>query len=241
MKNRRIGVSQSGIVENINQIGLREHLRWCDKGYQELKTWDQVYSDWLCVRKSIKLTTVKPSGTVSLLPGKTPGIHYPHSEHYIRRIRISKNSDLGAVMRDAGYNVEPDTYEREHTLVVDFPVHEPNFKKRKEDVSMWEQLELAALMQSEWADNSVSITVTVKPMEGKDLARALEMFETRLKSVSFLPLRDHQYEQAPYEEVDKATFDELSSGLKKPKFKTFEVKEATFCDGDSCEYKPPGA
>ena len=106
---------------------------------------------------------------------------------------------------------------------------------------MWEQMELAALMQAEWADNSVSITVTVKPEEGKDLARALEMFETRLKSISFLPLNDHQYQQAPYEEVDKPQFNELSSGLKKPKFKTFEVKEATFCDGDSCEYKPPGA
>lgn len=241
LKNRRIGVSQSGIVENINSIGLREHLRWCDKGYQELRAWDQVYSDWLCVRKSIKLTTVKPSGTVSLLPGKTPGIHYPHSEYYIRRIRVSKNSDLVGVMREAGYNVDADRYERDHTMVVEFPIHEPNFVKRKVDVSLWEQLELAALMQSEWADNSVSITVTVAPEEGKDLARALEMFETRLKSVSFLPLHDHQYEQAPYEEIDKATFDKLSSGLKKPKFKTFEIKEATFCDGDSCEYKPPGA
>jgi adenosylcobalamin-dependent ribonucleoside-triphosphate reductase len=240
MKNRRIGVSQSGIVENINQVGLREHLRWCDKGYQDLKTWDQVYSDWLCVRKSIKLTTVKPSGTVSLLPGKTPGIHYPHSERYLRRIRISKNSDLGDVMRDAGYNVEPDTYEREHTLVVEFPVHEPNFKKRKEDVSMCEQLELAALMQSEWADNSVSITVTVKPDEGKDLARALEMFETRLKSVSFLPLNDHSYQQAPYEEITAEQFGEISKGLKKPKFKTFESKEATFCDAEgACEWRPP--
>lgn len=241
MKNRRIGVSQSGIVENINQVGLREHLRWCDKGYQDLKTWDQVYSDWLCVRKSIKLTTVKPSGTVSLLPGKTPGIHYPHSAHYLRRIRVSRNSDLVQTMREAGYRVEPDVYEKDHTMVIEFPVHEPNFKKRKEDVSMWEQLELARLMQSEWADNSVSITVTVKPDECKDLARALEMFETSLKSVSFLPLRGHQYEQAPYEEISEARYNELCSGLKKPKFKTFEVKEASFCDGDACEYKPPGA
>lgn len=239
MKNRRIGVSQSGIVENVSQIGLREHLRWSDKGYGELRNWDQIYSDWLCIRKSIKLTTVKPSGTVSLLPGKTPGIHHPHSEYYIRRIRISKNSDLVQSMLEAGYKVVPDAYERDHTMVVEFPVHEPNFSKRKEDVSMWEQAELAALMQSEWADNSVSITITVKPEEGKDLSRLLEMFETRLKSVSFLPISDHQYEQAPYEAIDKETYNKLSSGLKKPKFKTFESKEAQFCDGDYCEYTPP--
>jgi hypothetical protein len=144
-------------------------------------------------------------------------------------------------MREAGYIVEPDVYEKDHTMVVEFPIHEPNFQKRKEDVSMWEQLELAALMQSEWADNSVSITVTVKPEEAKDLARAMEMFETRLKSVSFLPLNDHQYKQAPYEEITEKSYNELSEGLKKPKFKTFEAKEATFCDGDACEYKPPGA
>lgn len=239
MKNRRIGVSQSGIVENINKIGYREHLRWCDVGYQELKKWDQIYSDWLCVRKSIKLTTVKPSGTVSLLPGKTPGIHYPHSEYYIRRMRVSRNSDLVQAMLDAGYSVVPDVYEKEHTMVIEFPVHEPNFSKRKADVSMWEQLELAAAMQSEWADNSVSITVTVKPDEVQDLPRALEMFETKLKSVSFLPLADHKYEQAPYEEIGKDRYNELYSVLRKPKFKTFEAKEAQFCDADVCEYKPP--
>lgn len=241
MKNRRIGVSQSGIVENVNRIGMRKHLEWCDKGYREISSWDQVYSDWLCIRKSIKLTTVKPSGTVSLLPGKTPGIHHPHSEFYIRRIRVSKNSDLVQTMRDAGYPVIPDVYEKDHTMVVEFPVHEPNFSRRKEDVSMWEQLEFAAAMQSEWADNSVSITVTFNKAEAKDLARALEMFETRLKSVSFLPLDDHQYEQAPYEAIDKATYDKLSSGLKKPKFKGMESKEAQFCDGDVCEWKPPAA
>lgn len=240
MKNRRIGVSQSGIVENINKIGLRKHLDWCNRGYQELRSWDQIYSDWLCVRKSIKLTTVKPSGTVSLLPGKNPGIHHPHSKFYIRRIRISKNSDLVDVMREAGYNVVPDAYERDHTMVVEFPVCERNFTKGKEAVSLWEQLEFAALMQSEWADNSVSVTVTVRPEEAKDLPRALEMFETRLKSVSFLPLHDHKYKQAPYEEIDEKSYNSMKEPLKKPKFKTFESKEAQFCDAEgACEWKPP--
>ena len=63
----------------------------------------------------------------------------------------------------------------------------------------------------------------------------------RMRYVANGRFNDHGYEQAPYEAIDKSKFDELSSGLKKPKFKTFEVKEATFCDGDSCEYKPPGA
>ena len=239
MKNRRIGVSQSGIIENVNRIGLRNHFLWCDSGYKELQRWDQIYSDWLCIRKSIKLTTVKPSGTVSLLPGKTPGIHFPHSSHYIRRIRLSKNSDLVQTMRDAGYVATADAYEPDHTMVIEFPVSEPHFTKRKADVSMWEQLALAAGMQYWWADNSVSITVTVHPEEMKDLPRALELYEGKLKSVSFLPLQDHKYEQAPYEEITKKEYDKRRAGLSKPKFKTFETKEAQFCDAEACEWRPP--
>jgi adenosylcobalamin-dependent ribonucleoside-triphosphate reductase len=240
MKNRRIGISQSGIVENINKIGLRAHLNWCDKGYQELRKWDQVYSDWLCIRKSIKLTTVKPSGTNSLLAGKTPGIHYPHSEYYIRRIRISKNSTLVQSMIEAGYKVVPDEYERDHTMVIEFPVHEPNFVRRKADVSFWEQLELVALLQSEWADNAVSATITIKPEEGKEVATALEMFETRLKSISFLPLKEHQYTQAPYEEITAEQYIERNKGLKKPKLNISNEDEGKdidkFCDGGGlCE------
>jgi ribonucleotide reductase alpha subunit len=86
MRNRRIGISQSGIVENVNKIGPREHLNWCEAGYQRIKELDLLYSEWLCIPNSKKLTTVKPSGTVSLLPGTTPGIHFPHSEYYIRRL-----------------------------------------------------------------------------------------------------------------------------------------------------------
>jgi len=62
MRNRRIGTSQTGVIENIQKLGFREHIRWCDEGYGELKKWDTIYSDWLCVPRSIKLSTVKPSG-----------------------------------------------------------------------------------------------------------------------------------------------------------------------------------
>ena len=89
-----MGVSQTGIIEAFVKNGRRTVLEWCKKGYDYLQSLDEQYSGWLCIPRSIKITTVKPSGTVSLLPGVPPGIHYPHSEYYIRRIRISKNSDL---------------------------------------------------------------------------------------------------------------------------------------------------
>jgi len=146
-RNRRIGLSQSGIIENINRIGFRNHINWCEAGYQEVKKYDEIYSDWFCVPKSIKMTTVKPSGTVSLLPGVTPGIHHPHSEYYIRRIRVSETSNLWEQYAEAGYVVEDDKY-ADLTKVIQFPVHEPHFARRKDEVSIWEQFELAAAMQA---------------------------------------------------------------------------------------------
>ncbi|MBD3260538.1 MAG: fused protease/ribonucleoside-triphosphate reductase [Candidatus Altiarchaeales archaeon] len=240
LRNRRIGLSQTGIVENINRVGLREHLRWCDLGYKEVRHWDKIYSDWLCVPESIKVTSVKPSGTVSLLPGVTPGIHFPHSEYYIRRVRVGSNSPLWGIMKEAGYPVEPDKMQPDYTMIVSFPVHEDHFDRRKSEVSMWEQFELAAQIQAYWADNQVSVTITIKPEESQDLPRALSMYESRLKSVSFLPLTDHQYEQAPYEEITESEYKKLHSKLKKVRLNPVDEEDRVvdkFCDGDTCEIK----
>ena len=239
MRNRRIGISQTGIIENVNKIGLQNHLDWCADGYERIKELDRQYSEWLCIPNSRKLTTVKPSGTVSLLPGVTPGIHFPHSKYYIRRIRVSKNSNLWKVMKDAGYKVEPDKNQPDYTMIVEFPVNESNFDRKKEDVTLWEQMELAAQMQAYWSDNSVSITVTFKPEEKNDLPKALSLYSSRMKSVSFLPLTDHKYEQAPYEEISEKSYEKRSAGLKKPKLSSALDEEdkiiERFCDGEICE------
>lgn len=237
-RNRRIGLSQSGIIEQIVKVGFRNHIDWCEEGYQKIQHWDQVYSDWFCVPRSIKTTTVKPSGTVSLLPGTTPGIHFPHSEYYIRRIRLNKTSDMVGKMRDAGYEVEPDFYEKDHTVVVSFPIHEPHFDRSKDEVSIWEQFELAAALQAKWSDNQVSITITIPPHESNQLPRALAMYEKRLKAVSFLPLRgDEVYKQAPYEKITKEQYEKMAAKIKPLKLDVTEVKdrvEERFCDGDQC-------
>ena len=187
--------------------------------------------------ESIKKTTVKPSGSVSLLPGVTPGVHYPHSEYYIRRIRIARTSHLCKAMTDAGYDVVPDLKLGASTMVVSFPVHEPNFSKRKDDVSMFEQLELASQLQYYWSDNQVSVTVTLH--EGEDVAEALSMYDTRLKSVSFLPYRDHGYDQAPYEEIGLEEYEDMVAGLKRPKLNIGLEDEGKvlekFCESEVCE------
>jgi len=176
--------------------------------------------------------------TVSLLPGVPPGIHYPHSKYYIRRIRISKNSDLITPIRKAGYTIEDDKYSH-NSYVIEFPVHEKNFDRSKKDVSIWEQAENAADYQKYWSDNQVSITITFKPEEATEVKRVLECYEDKLKSVSFLPIKEHGYEQAPYEEITKEKYEEMIS-----KIQPLDLDETSdraigeqFCDSDSCQIK----
>lgn len=161
MRNRRIGTSMSGVIQAINKVGRRDFLSWCDQGYGYLKSLDRIYSDWLCVPLSIKITSNKPSGTVSLLAGATPGIHYPHSQYYVRNVRVQGTSPLIEMCRAAGYQVEPDTYAPD-TFVVSFPVEEKHFVKCKDDVTIWEQFANAAALQRYWADNQVSATITFR-------------------------------------------------------------------------------
>ena len=236
LKNRRIGLSQSGVIQAFGKHGRREMLKWCDSAYDYVQELDKEYSDWLCIPRSVRTTSIKPSGSVSLLNGSTPGIHYPEAEFYIRRIRFSERSDILKAIIDAGYDVEKDAYSP-NTMVASFPVHEPYFIKGKKDVSMWEQLEIAAAYQNYWADNSVSVTVTFKEEEADDIKTALEMYETRLKAVSFLKYHETGYVQAPYEPISEEQYNEMSAGITPiQKVDTREEASGTkFCDGDSCE------
>ena len=236
LKNRRIGLSQSGVIQAFNKHTRRGILRWCDDAYEHVNDLDKEYSDWLCIPRSVRMTSIKPSGTVSLLNGSTPGIHFPENEFYIRRIRFSKNSDLIEPLRQAGYNIEEDRYSP-NTYCVEFPVKEPYFVKGKKDVSMWEQLELAAQYQHYWADNSVSITVTFKEEEANQIKDALELYESRLKAVSFLRYQETGYEQAPYEPISEDQYNEMVS--KVTPLQRIDTSEeglgSKYCTNDTCE------
>jgi ribonucleoside-triphosphate reductase len=236
LKNRRIGLSQSGVIQSFNKFGRRTMFQWCDEAYKHVGELDKEYSDWLCVPRSVRMTSIKPSGTVSLLNGSTPGIHYPEDEYYIRRIRFASTSDILPTLEKAGYKIEKDSYSP-NTMCVEFPVHEPFFKKGKREISMWEQLEIAAQYQYYWADNSVSITVTFHPNEAEEIKDALEMYEARLKAVSFLRYQETGYEQAPYEPIKKEEYEEMIKNV--TPVQKIETNEggvgSKYCSNDNCE------
>lgn len=235
MRNRRIGVGMSGIVQHIDRFGKMGLKTWADQGYKRIREWDKLYSEWLCVREAIRVTTVKPSGTVSLLCGATPGIHFDHSEYYIRNVRIPKLSPMLQPCIDAGYPVEPCAYQP-GSMVVSFPVQSENFSRSKDQVSIWEQIGLVALMQTYWSDNSVSSTVTFNKSEAKEIPAVLSAYDDELKSVSFLPLSDHGYEQAPYITITQEQYEDMTSKITPLSVVDGHEVEEKFCDGDTCGF-----
>lgn len=237
LRNRRIGVSQSGIVQAVEKLGLDQYRTWCDEGYKKLKHYDQVYSDWLAVPRSIKLTTVKPSGSVSILAGATPGVHWPISEYYIRRMRMGVGTELAVKLEALGYHVEPDVKNPKTTVVVEFPVHVEGISNSEKDVSVWQKYHLAAFMQHWWADNAVSCTITFNPeTEYDQIVPILEHGQYTAKSLSFLPLADQgTYAQMPYEPITEEQYLDAIMGLKDKELDIHEdAADSRFCDSDTC-------
>ncbi|MFP4177063.1 MAG: fused protease/ribonucleoside-triphosphate reductase [Candidatus Brocadiia bacterium] len=240
-QNRRIGCSMSGIVQAINRHGEKAFFRWCDRGYEYVQHLDQEYSQWLKVPRSLKTTSVKPSGTVSLLAGATPGIHFAHAPFYVRRVRVGDNHPLAEMCEDAGYRVEPDIY-ADNTSVIQFPVHVPGVKRAREDVGVAEKLRLAARMQWHWSDNQVSCTADFDPdEESKSIPSLLETYENHLKSIVFLPSRRHGYRQLPYETITEEEYRRQLSTIEPIRGELGHENrlEAGFCDGQACEGNRP--
>jgi ribonucleoside-triphosphate reductase len=239
LRNRRIGLSQSGIEQAKAKFGTSNYYRdFCDKAYAVVSKWDKAYSRWFCVPESKRKSSVKPSGTVSLMAGAFPGVHCAHSEYYLRTVRLAKNSPLLTSLRRANYRIE-DSVSDPYTAVVYFPINEKNFRKSKSDITMWEQLNNAAMMQRYWADNSVSVTISFHEHEAADIPEALEMYRDKLKAVSFLPFTEHGYEQPPYGTINKEEYDKYASTLGVLSFvKAISNEDRAadkFCQGEACE------
>lgn len=241
-RNRRIGCSVSGLAHFAEMYGWTDLRAWLDSGYEYIQMLDTKYSEWLGCRQSIKTTSVKPSGTVSLLFGVTPGVHWPTADVYIRRMRLASNDPLLDALREAGYLTEPDVMDPVHSVVVELPTVGPEVRTERE-VSMWEKTALAILAQRYWADNQVSVTVTFKEDEKTQIGALLRSIDGQLKSVSMLPLLEvgGAYKQMPYERIALEEWDKQVEKVKRIdwteyyKGKSFDAEGEKFCSNDTCE------
>jgi ribonucleotide reductase alpha subunit len=213
--------------------------------YVWLRQYDKDYSAKHNFPTSIKLTTVKPSGTLSLLAGVTPGVHpNPAGPFYIRRIRISSQSPLVEVCRQHGYHIEYqrkfDGSEDKSTMVISFPCKLPATTPVAADYDWKTQMDMVRRMQAEWSDNSVSCTVYYKKEDIEDIKKYLkEHFRHEMKTVSFLLYHGHGFDQAPYETITEDQYNEMVKNIKP--ITSVEVKESEMelaeCEGGACPVK----
>jgi adenosylcobalamin-dependent ribonucleoside-triphosphate reductase len=243
-RNRRIGTSISGVANFADNKGLHILRDWMDEGYAVVKGYDQTYSEWLGIRESIKMTTVKPSGTVSILAGESPGVHWTAGgKFFLRAIRFANNDPMLPLFKMAQYRIEPASESPETTSVVFFPIKSDAARSEK-DVSIYEKMALAAQAQRYWSDNSVSVTVTFDvEKESEAVGTALHMYDGQLKTVSFLPMGNHVYPQMPYTQITEEEYLEYSMILFSIDFTGVYAGMASdaigeaYCTTDACEIK----
>jgi ribonucleoside-triphosphate reductase len=261
-KNRRIGVSISGIAQwsslksnnnsntsdqstqsntstqsgwgDMNYTRMTKYLR---NGYNIVKEYNVKLSNIAGVPPSIRVTTIKPSGSISLLVGCTSGVHYPVSRYAIRRMRIGKDSPLVKPMIEAGIHSEPDKYS-DNTLVFSFAIDHGDVRPC-EEVSPWEQFSIVAMLQRCYADNCVSATIYFdKVKDANDIEKMLAMYIPVLKSVSMLPHSGHGYEQAPYEPITREAYEAMVKTYTIPNFSSISKNVpigVRYCTNDTCE------
>ena len=195
-----------------------EKINWLSEVYSYLKDYDKKYSKEKNWNNSIRLTTVQPSGTLSLLAGVTPGIHPAFAQYYIRRVRFSSVDPLVALCRKKGYKVVWDVGidgREDHTkYVVEFPCESPEGSVLAKNMTAIDQLEWVKKMQTIWADNAVSVTVYYKKEELPDIKQWLSKnYNNGIKSVSFLLHVEHNFLLPPYEEITKDEYSKILSKL----------------------------
>jgi ribonucleotide reductase alpha subunit len=234
-KNYRLGLGITGICQSFDK------LEWLDDCYKELREFDKEWSKEKGYPRSIKLSTTKPSGTLSILSGSTPGVHPAYAKYYIRRIRMSSDDKLVEYCKNLGYRVEyllnlDKTVDR-NTVVIEFPCFAGEKVVTAKEMTAIQQLELLKKIQTIWSDNAVSCTIYYKKEELSEIKKWMkENYENSIKSVSFLLHSDHGFSQPPYEEISKEKYEELIKGLKPIKPFNLEGKELENmeCSAGSC-------
>lgn len=243
-RNRRIGVSMSGVADWMGKVSAAEMTRTMRRAYSALVKVNADLAEEAGVRPAIRVSTSKPGGTTALLPGVSPGGHFALFEHYIRRKRVAVNSPVHRLLVEAGYPHEKDSYANA-TDVFEFPISQPGVRTQTQ-AGMHEQALQAVMLQREHSDNAVSYTITFDKQEGERLGNMLAQVAPMLKSVSCLPREEHGYKQPPYEPITREEFERRAAAVRPIDWAAFAeargdaVEADKFCSSGVCEVKSRG-
>ena len=207
---RLLGVSLTGIMDHpvLNgsdgELALKDWLGGLR--YEAVKT-NMIWANRLGINQAAAVSCVKPSGTVSSLVNSAAGIHARHSHYYIRTVRGDKKDPLAKLMRDAGVPCEDDVMRPDSTYVFSFPIKAPMEAVCRKDRTAIQQLELWKTYQLAWCEHKPSVTISVREHEWLEVGAWCYTNFNILSGVSFLPMSDHAYRQAPYQECTEEEYE----------------------------------
>jgi len=243
---RLLGVSLTGIMDNPLMTTKNKGLEKTLENLKEVAIeTNKEWAEKLGIPQSAAITCVKPSGTVSQLVDSASGIHPRYNDYYVRTVRGDNKDPLTQLMKDEGIPNEPCVMKGDTTTVFSFPVKAPEGAVIRTELTAVEQLETWLMYQRHWCEHKPSITVNVKDHEWLEVGHFVYQHFDEMSGVSFLPHSDHTYQQAPYQDIDKETYDVLVGNMPKDidwsRLSEYEKEDNTAgmqtmaCSGDSCE------
>jgi len=208
------------------------------------------YAKRFGIERSLAVTAVKPSGTVSQTFNCASGIHPRHAPYYIRRVRISATDSLFKMMRDQGVPYYPEvgqSMEEANTFVLEFPIKAPDHSadtRFKDDISALEQLEYWKRVKLNFTEHNPSATISVGASEWISVVDWIQKNWDIIGGLSFLPRSDHVYRLAPYEAITKEEYEARMARFPKMDYSKLiayerqdetEMKKELACAGNACE------
>ena len=217
---RLLGVSLTGIMDNALMAGKSAHLGMnIGATLEALKNvaveTNAAMAAQLGISQSAAITCVKPSGTVSQLVDSASGIHARHNPYYVRTVRGDNKDPITQFLVSEGIPAEPDVMKPDSTTVFSFPMKSPTGAVTRTAMSAIEQLELWLTYQRHWCEHKPSVTISVKEHEWMDVGSWVYEHFDEVSGISFLPFSEHTYKQAPYQDIDAETYNELLTQMPK--------------------------
>jgi ribonucleoside-diphosphate reductase alpha chain len=205
----------------------------------------------LNINKSARTTTVKPAGTTSLTLGTSSGIHAWHNDYYIRTLRVGKNEAIYSYLAKNIPSLIEDDYFRSHdTAVISIPQKAPKGAIMRTE-SPFQLLERVKKVAIKWikpghrnGSNTHNVSATISLKENEWEAAGEWMWDNKdcYNGLSVLPYDGGTYKQAPFQDIDKAKYEEMLIHLKEIDLsKVIEEKDETnlsgelACAGGACE------
>jgi len=244
-KDALIGVGMTGIGSNqVFNYDIKQAAKL-------VKEENARVAELIGINKAARTTTVKPSGTSSLVLGTSSGIHAWHNDYYIRRIRVGKNESIYSYLAINHPELIEDEYFRPHdTAVISVPQHAPEGSIIRTESAL-NLLERVKKIQQEWIKpghrsgsnlHNVSATISVKNDEWGIVGEWMWENREYYAGLSVLPYSDHTYMQAPFEDITQEKYEEMLQHLNNIHLdKVIEIDDSTdargelACAGGACE------